>query len=184
MYHSQLRSLSVHLITKNIEVARSHIANEKMLITPPWLPLKKHDRRFMMWLIVKLIFSYAQQITWHDSKIMMLSVISEISLIAEFNRKNVSIDFYLFVAVDLKLNLNQTYRKAISPSFTSRIIWLIEHTKVWSLKLAVQWKLSWAYTPLAVSRTVRLRECSLRELPPYFSNTVMCTDSLKPFSLV
>ena len=53
---------------------------------------------------------------------MMLSVISEISLIAEFNRKNVSTDFYLFVAVDLNLNLNRTYRKAISPSFTSRII--------------------------------------------------------------
>ena len=100
-----------------------------------------------MWLTVKWIFSYTQQITWHDSKIMKLSVMNEISLIAEFNRKNVSTDFYLFVAVDLYLNLNRTYRKAISPTFTSRIIWLIEHAKAWSLKLAVQWKLSWASTP-------------------------------------
>jgi len=68
-------------------------------------------------------------------------------LIAEFNRKNISADFYLFVAVDVNLNLNRTYRKTISPTFTSRIIWLIEHAKAWSLKLAVQWKLSWAYTP-------------------------------------
>ena len=48
---------------------------------------------------------------------MKLSVLSEISLIAEFNRKNDSTDFYLSVAVDL----NRTYRKAISPTFTSRI---------------------------------------------------------------
>jgi len=29
----------------NWKMARSHIANEKMLLTLPWLPLKKHDRR-------------------------------------------------------------------------------------------------------------------------------------------
>ena len=47
------------------------------------------------------MFSYKQQITWHDSKITKLRAMNEISLIAEFNPKNVSTDFYLLVAVDL-----------------------------------------------------------------------------------
>ena len=115
-----------------------------MLLTAPWLPQITTDYATHCKINFQL---HTTNITWHDSKIMKLSVLSEISLIAEFNRKNDSTDFYLSVAVDL----NRTYRKAISPTFTSRITWLIEHAKAWSLKNAVKWKLSWTYTPLGES---------------------------------